>query len=647
MAFFFSPVTVVNDLKKLSLLIVLIGFFNSAFAQEQHFLILNYHDILSAEDAKRSVNKMDVGIEHLEQHLDWLKNKGYKIISVQNVLDAASGKLPLPDKSALLTFDDGYQSFYTRVFPLLKKHHYPATLALVGTWMDGNVTANEPGKPLLSWAQVRELVQSGLVEIASHSYDLHKGVIANQQGNTQAAAITRLYDDPMLVYETDVEYRERIDTALLKSAEFIFQHAGVRPRVMVWPYGEYNQIAVQAAREAGMPITMGLIDGTNTLADISALHRLIMVDNLDVSQFAELVTGLRANRSLRVAHLDMDYLYDKDPTQTQRNLDAVIQRIKDMNINTVYLQAYSDPDGDGNADELYFPNRHLPVKHDLFSYVAWQLKVAARVKVYAWMPIMAYQGKVPESWLVQEWRDGKAQKSSHIYTRLSPFNPEARQYIAEIYEDLAKHCNFDGLLFHDDGILSDYEDVSPLALSFTKEAWGLPDKFEQLHSTSKLRMAWAQHKTELINQFTDELASRVRIYRPGIKTARNFYALPLLKPYSEEWYAQSFSSFLAHYDYVALEAMPFMEEAKNPKQWLTQLVKAAASQPEGLKKTVFELQAVNWKTQQKIPMPIFIEQLELLKKLGVSNIGYYPDNVFQDQPRLTDLQQHFSMPALP
>ena len=647
MAFFFSPVTVVNDLKKLSLLIVLIGFFNSAFAQEQHFLILNYHDILSAEDAKRSVNKMDVGIEHLEQHLDWLKNKGYKIISVQNVLDAASGKLPLPDKSALLTFDDGYQSFYTRVFPLLKKHHYPATLALVGTWMDGNVTANEPGKPLLSWAQVRELVQSGLVEIASHSYDLHKGVIANPQANTQAAAITRLYDDPMLVYETDVEYRERINTALLKSAEFIFQHAGVRPRVMVWPYGEYNQIAVQAAREAGMPITMGLIDGTNTLADISTLHRLIMVDNLDVSQFAELVTGLRANRSLRVAHLDMDYLYDKDPTQTQRNLDAVIQRIKDMNINTVYLQAYSDPDGDGNADELYFPNRHLPVKHDLFSYVAWQLKVAARVKVYAWMPIMAYQGKVPESWLVQEWRDGKAQKSSHIYTRLSPFNPEARQYIAEIYEDLAKHCNFDGLLFHDDGILSDYEDVSPLALSFTKEVWGLPDQFEQLHSTSKLRMAWAQHKTELINQFTDELASRVRIYRPGIKTARNFYALPLLKPYSEEWYAQSFSSFLAHYDYVALEAMPFMEEAKNPKQWLIQLVKAAASQPEGLKKTVFELQAVNWKTQQKIPMPIFIEQLELLKTLGVTNIGYYPDNVFQDQPRLTDLQQHFSLPVLP
>ncbi len=634
-----------NYFGKACLLVFLMGFFGTVFAKEHHFLVLNYHDIVGAEGAKPPFNSMDVSVDHLAEHLGWLKKNGYKIVSIQNIFDAAAGKNSLPDKAALLTFDDGYQSFYTRVFPLLKKYHYPATVALVGTWMDGNITADEPGKRLLNWAQVREMVQSGLVEVASHSYDLHKGVNANPQANSQAAAITRLYDDPMLVYETDEQYRERIHAALLKSAEFIFQHAGVRPRAMVWPYGEYNQIAVQASREAGMPMTMGLMDGFNTVADISALRRLIMVDNPDVSQFAELVTGLRTGRSLRVAHLDMDYLYDEDPEQTEHNLDAVIQRIKDMNINTVYLQAYADPDGDGNADALYFPNRHLPVKQDLFSHVAWQLKTVARVKVYAWMPIMAYQGKVPESWYVQEWRDGKAQNAKHIYTRLSPFNPEARQYVAEIYEDLAKHCNFDGILFHDDGILSDYEDVSLLALSYTKEAWGLPDQFEQLHATSKSRMAWAQHKTELINQFTDELASRVRIYRPGIKTARNFYALPLLKPYSEEWYAQSFTSFLAHYDYVAVEAMPFMEDAENPKQWLTQLIKTAAKQPDGLKKTVFELQSVNWKTQQKIPMPVFIEQLELLKKLGAKHIGYYPDNVFEDQPRLTDLQQHFSLPV--
>jgi biofilm PGA synthesis lipoprotein PgaB len=641
---FFTRVTAVNFLTKTCLLIFLLGFFGTVSAKEPQFIALNYHDIVSA---KGPFNSTDVSIDHLEQHLGWLKKNGYKIVSVQNIFDAAAGKYVLPEKAVLLTFDDGYLSFYTRVFPLLKKYHYPATLALVGTWMDGNVTADEPGKPLLNWEQIRELTQSGLVEVASHSYDLHKGVAANPQANSQAAAVTRLYDDSMLVYETDEEYRERIHAALLKSAEFVLQHTGVRPRVMVWPYGEYNQFAVQASREAGMPMTMGLIDGLNTVADISALRRLIIAQDPDVVEFAEIVSKLRTERPLRVAHLDLDYLYDKDPEQTEHNLDIVVQRIKDMHINTVFLQAYADPDGDGNADALYFPNRHLPVKQDLFSRVAWQIKTKARVMVYAWMPIMAYQGKAPESWYVQEWRDGKAQPASHIYKRLSPFNPEARQYVAEIYEDLAKHCNFDGILFHDDGILSDYEDVSPLALSLAKEAWGLPDQFEKLHATSQSRMAWAQHKTELINQFTDELASRVRIYRPGIRTARNIYALPLLEPYSEEWFAQSFKSFLAHYDYVAIEAMPFMEEAKNPKQWLAQLVKAAAKQPEGIRKSVFELQAVNWKNQQKIPMPVFIEQLELLKKLGARNIGYYPDNVFDDQPRLTDLQQHFSLPFMP
>ncbi len=617
------------------------------YAKESHFIVLNYHDIIDEEDVVPPFDRMEVNKHFLEDQFIWLKKNGYNVVSVQAVFDAAAGKSSLPEKPVLLTFDDGYQSFYTKVFPLLKKYHYPATVALVGKWMDGQVTADEPGKPLLTWAQVRELSQSGLVEIASHSYDMHGGIMANPQGNTQAAVTTRLYDDPMLIYENDDQYRERIRTGLLKSAEFILQHAGIRPRVMVWPYGEYNEIALNASKEAGMPMTMGLVDGFNTLADFDSLKRLIIVDDPNIKKFAEIMTGLRVDKTLRVAHVDMDYLYDSDNEQTEKNIGSLVQRIKEMHINTVYLQAYADPDGDGNAEALYFPNRHLPVKQDLFNRVAWQLKKRAAVGVYAWMPIMAYQSKkIPEEWYVKEWRDGKAQNSSHIYTRLSPFNQQARQYVAGIYEDLAKHCNFDGLLFHDDGILSDFEDVSPIALKYAKEVWNLPDDFNKLHE-QKMRLTWAKHKTELIGQFTDELTSRVRFYRPAIKTARNFYALPLLEPYSEEWYAQSFPAFLAHYDYVAIEAMPFMEEAKNPKQWLTNLVKETAKHPNGLKKMVFELQAVNWKNQQKITSETFIEQIELLKKLGANHIGYYPDNVYEDQPRLQDLQKHFSLTPAP
>jgi biofilm PGA synthesis lipoprotein PgaB len=89
--------------------------------------------------------------------------------------------------------------------------------------------------------------------------------------------------------------------------------------------------------------------------------------------------------------------------------------------------------------------------------------------------------------------------------------------------------------------------------------------------------------------------------------------------------------------------MPFMEEAQNPSLWLSDLVKAAARYTKGLGKTVFELQSVDWKSQDKLAMSTFIQQLELLKILGAVHIGYYPDNLYNDQPRLADLQQYFSL----
>lgn len=636
------------NLKRFNRLLIwaFIVFTAEAHAEEHRFLVLNYHDIAKAGTPKTSLHAMDVSVDHFEEHLAWLKKNGYKIVSVQNVLDAAAGKNPIPDKSVLLTFDDGYQSFYTRVFPILKKYRYPASIALIGSWMDGIDMPDEAGKQLLNWNQVREMAASGLVEIASHTYDLHKSVAANPQGDQQAAAVTRLYDPATARYETEQQYRERIQTSLRKSADFIFQHAGVWPRVMVWPYGEYNNIALAASRDAGMPVTMGLIDGFNTVADIDVLRRLIMTDNPDVKQFAEIVGKLRTDRPLRVAQVDMEFLDDDDPKQTERNIDAEVKRIAGLHINTVFLQAYADTNGDGAADALYFTNRHMPVKRDLLSHVAWQLKTRAGARVYAWLPMFAYRNNLPDAWYVQEWQGGKAQKSDRVYTRLSVFQPEARHYVTDIYEDLGQYCSINGVLFHDDGMLSEREDVSPAALAFGRDVWGLPDQFEKLQSSPKLRMEWTRHKTELLGQFSDELANRVQANRPGIATARMLYAQVLLKPDSEERYAQSFKSFLAHYDYAVIETMPLLED-KKPMQWLTDLVAAAARHPEGLKKTVFVLQTVNWKTMEKIPSADFIAQLELLRKLGVQHIGYYPDDVFLDQPHIKDLQKHFWLPALP
>lgn len=319
---------------------------------------------------------------------------------------------------------------------------------------------------------------------------------------------------------------------------------------MVWPYGEYNTIALEAAARSGMPLTMGLGDGDNTLADISAMKRLIVTNNADVDQFARLIKEQRIGQALVVAHIDMDYLYDESLEQTSRNINALVQRIQSSCVNTVFLQAFSDPDSDGIAEQLYFPNRHLPVRRDLFNHVALLLRSQAEVKVYAWLPIMAYKANLPDEWYVKQWHKGipKISKNWH----LSPFNASARQFVGDIFEDLARYSDFNGILFHDDGILSDFEDVSTPTMTYTYGVRGLPAEFETIHASTELRMQWAQHKTELIGQFTDRITSRVKFYRPYIKTVRNLYAQPLLNKNSHEWYAQSFDAFMEHYDYIAV-----------------------------------------------------------------------------------------------
>ena len=62
---------------------------SAAHAKEQNFLVLNYHDIVSADGP---FNSTDVSIVHFEEHLAWLKKQGYHLVSIQNVLDAANGK---------------------------------------------------------------------------------------------------------------------------------------------------------------------------------------------------------------------------------------------------------------------------------------------------------------------------------------------------------------------------------------------------------------------------------------------------------------------------------------------------------------------------------------------------------------------------
>ena len=631
----------------------------------QSYRVLAYHDIRDnvRESFKTWPEATAVDTQDLVQQLSWIDKNGYRPVSLQQIIDARAGGTPLPDKAILLTFDDGFESVYTKVFPLLKQFNYPAVIAIVGDWIQtpqnqpvqfGDIRV--PRSAFVNWDEIREMVGSGLIEVASHTYGLHRGIVTNPQGNLMPAAVSRLYQAQGSQYESDAAYAQRIKADLLRSAKLIERETGKRPRVIVWPYGADNRIVNRLAAEAGMPISFNLEPGPNTPGDdAKQIRRSLMVFDTGLVGLTQLLRQPATYDGVeqpleRVVHVDLDYVYDEDPAVQEANLSKLLNRIYRLHPSTVYLQAFADPDGDGVADALYFPNRSMPMRSDLFTRVAWQLKTRAGVRVFAWMPVMAF--KLPPTnpaatHVVQTMPGAPAAASENRYLRLSPFDPVARQAITEIYEDLGKHAIFAGVLFHDDATLSDYEDASPAALAVYRDQWKLRGSLQDIRNDPAQRRIWTTHKTAYLNAFTLHLADTLRDYQPALQTARNLYAQPILDPAAEDWFAQTLPSFLASYDYTAIMAMPYMEGADDPSAWLAQLIGKVRQTPGALRTTVFELQSRDWKTGKPIPSHVLAAQLRQLHSAGARNLGYYPDDFHSDQPEERVIKPEISIETHP
>jgi len=625
------------------------------------FIALCYHEVLPAASEMVPPDTVPVLLTELTDQFDWLRDNGYQVIGIDDLLRARAGGRPLPPKAVLLTFDDGYASFYTTVFPLLKAYNYKALLALETTWLEtpadspvdyGDSTM--PRSQFLQWPQVKEMADSGYVDLASHSHNLHRGHLSAPQGIRQPAGASRAYNAKTGRYESWNGYYQRVKNDLAVSAEIISRHTGHRPKVLVWPYGRFTAVGVQAALDAGYSLTASLgFDGPD-----SNFSRFLMYSGLNLTEDAMAMieagrikyTDPNFNQHYpapfdpalpiqRVMHVDIDTVYDSDPEQQNRNISALFDRIEQMGISVVYLQAYADPDGNGTTDALYFPNRHLPMRADLFNYLAWQLITRLGVEVYAWMPVLGFE--IPGRPRVEATAPDK---KGSVYDRLTPFDRENRRIIKEIYQDLASHSIIDGVIFHDDAVFGDFEDASPAGRAWLRSQ-GLPEDPAAIHGDPEMMRRFTRAKSRSLIDFTLELKAAVETWSPRVRTARNMYALVVENPESEAWFAQNFDDFMEAYDYTGLMAMPYMEDAANPKKWLKMLAKKVQAHPLGARKTVFELQAVDWRADSLGPVPskTLAEWMRLLKLNGIPNIGYYPENPITGHPDVETIYPEFSL----
>lgn len=614
-------------------------FSSFAFAQDRYG-VLAYHSVVdeSAAENQKHYFPQTISAQMLIKHFNWLKENGYNVISWQQVIDAENGKGTLPDNAVLLSFDDGYETMYNVVFPLLKAYNYPAVFAPVTGWLDTpeNQKIAYADKMLdrsvfATWAQVKEMEQSGLVEVASHTHNLHNGINANPSGSQLPAVIAPEYKNGK--YETEDAYKNRLKSDFAHTVQTLVNHIGKKPRVMVWPYGQFNDVAVQIARQAGMPHYFSLGEKIVNKVGDKHIGRLLLNAETDLNTVKNYLDGIDESKQIqRVVHVDLDYVYDANKAQQAKNLDKLIDRIYRYGVTTVYLQAFSDPDGDGVADALYFPNKYLPVRDDIFGRIAWQLQTRAGVQVYAWMPVLAFDLRkgVKEAEYVIDSRTGKP--STKAYLRLSPYNNQNVEIIKSIYNDLSFYAKFNGILFHDDAFLTDFEGAEG-------------DHAEGMVSPQ------AKQKTQDLIQLTHQLTDALKPYflrgSYSLKTARNLYASVITNPNAEEWLAQNLKTLTDNYDTTAIMAMPYMENEQpisqqEAYQWFASLIENVKAQAP-LDKVLFEFQAVNWRTQKPIPESELIDWMTLLQKNHIYSYGYYPDNFLTNQPDLNKMKPYFSV----
>jgi poly-beta-1,6-N-acetyl-D-glucosamine N-deacetylase PgaB len=384
------------------MLILIVASPAHAQPQGQRFVAIAFHDVV---DDPAEVEPDSVTTRTLVQFFDWMKGSGWTAVSLDDLSAAAEGRRPLPDKAILLTFDDGYKSAYTRVFPLLKAYGYPAVIPLVGAWMEdtpgGTVLVGDeriPRATYISWAQAREMQASGLVEFASHTYDLHRGTQANPQGNQTPAAVTWEYDPSRGRYETDTEYLARIRADLERSIATIQKQLGRRPRAIAWPYGRYTGPAIKVAQDLGLSFGLTLEPEPAYTSNLQLIPRTSPPGR---PELRDIVPNLRfeppSAQTLRVACVSLDALAAAGDSAAQdAALGHVIEGIRALGANTVIIEAGAAP-APGQPLAVYFPSALAPMRQDLLSRAAWQIGTRGDADVFLHLPLAAATAAVGEA----------------------------------------------------------------------------------------------------------------------------------------------------------------------------------------------------------------------------------------------------------
>jgi peptidoglycan/xylan/chitin deacetylase (PgdA/CDA1 family) len=199
-------------------------------------------------------DSMTVTTPHFESQLKYYLSRGYTVISLRELVDYYLGERgSIPPRSLVITADDGHKSVYADMFPLLKRYHVPATLFIYPSAISNVSYA-------LTWDELKEMKDTGLVAIQSHTF-WHPN-FRNEKKKLNHH-----------------QYEKFLDGQLRKSREKLEGELQVKVDMLAWPFGIYDEELMKKAAQDGYVAAFTMERHDSKISDkIMALPRYLMVD---------------------------------------------------------------------------------------------------------------------------------------------------------------------------------------------------------------------------------------------------------------------------------------------------------------------------------------------------------------------------------
>lgn len=223
----------------------------SSNGQSVSLPIVMYHQLTKSESR---AGRYVLTLEQLEKDLKFLKEKGYGTVTVQQLLDFSQGKGDIPEKAVMITFDDGCETLYEYALPLLEKYGFTAVGFVVGALTDYYTELDDHNLNYsnLNWSQIKEMSSGKIIDIQSHSYDLHKNT-GNRSGMKKKKS------------ETFEQYSEFLTADMLKMKEEMLKHTGKAPIAVAYPFGSYSKESAEILKKCGIKMAFTCEERVNII----------------------------------------------------------------------------------------------------------------------------------------------------------------------------------------------------------------------------------------------------------------------------------------------------------------------------------------------------------------------------------------------